>query len=267
MKNHSRIAFAFFLLFALTISLDAYLTCGRIRMTRKNGDGCNCHGEFASPNVVVQIFGPDSLAAGTSAQFTVAVFGGPDSSAGVNIAVSRGAIAPVDTTLCQIEDELTYAFPHPRPVDGAILWNFQYTAPLQSGNDTIWSVGNSVNLNGFPDGDQWNFGDNFYVNVFPSTNITEDEQVKPATFSLQTFPNPFNPVTTLSFVIGHSSFVNVSVYNVEGKKIATPFDEYKEAGTYSVEWNANEFVSGIYYAHLTVDNGKFSATKKLLLVK
>ncbi|MBS4029458.1 MAG: T9SS type A sorting domain-containing protein [Ignavibacteriales bacterium] len=268
MKIHpARTTFILFLVFAFSISLDAYLDCGRIRLTRKNGFGCICHGDFASPNVAVQIFGPDSLAAGTSAQFTIAVFGGPDSSAGVNVAVSRGVIDTVDSTLCKIEDELTYAFPHPRPVDGAITWNFNYTAPLQTGQDTIWSVGNSVNLSGTPEGDEWNFGENFYVNVFPATSVSDERQAKSFSLYLKSYPNPANPNAVFSFFVPYSSFVNLSIFNYEGKAVSNLVNEYKEEGVHQITWSAGNLASSIYFARLSINNDELSAVKKLILVK
>jgi len=95
----------------------------------------------------------------------------------------------------------------------------------------------------------------------------------PTEFELkQNYPNPFNPNTTLSFVIGHLSFVTLKIYDILGREIAILVSEEKPAGEYEVEFNANKFSSGIYFYSLKTENlpdGKagHSAVKKMLLLK
>jgi hypothetical protein len=85
-------------------------------------------------------------------------------------------------------------------------------------------------------------------------------------FSLdQNYPNPFNPNTTLSFVIGHSSFVTLKVYDVLGNEVATLVDGEKPAGSYEVEFDASGLSSGMYFYKL--QTGNFVETKKMLLLK
>jgi carboxypeptidase T len=85
-------------------------------------------------------------------------------------------------------------------------------------------------------------------------------------FSLeQNYPNPFNPTTKLSFVIGHSSFVSIKVYDVLGNEVATLVNEEKSAGSYEVDFNATGLSGGMYLYKLSA--GDFTATKKLLLLK
>lgn len=88
----------------------------------------------------------------------------------------------------------------------------------------------------------------------------------PAGFSLeQNYPNPFNPSTSISYNVGASSFVNIKVFDLTGKEIAVLLNESKPAGRYSVEWNATDLPSGIYYYRL--ETGSFSQTKKMALIK
>jgi len=81
----------------------------------------------------------------------------------------------------------------------------------------------------------------------------------------QNYPNPFNPVTHLEFGISNWGFVTLKIYNILGKEIVTLINENKSAGTYSVEWNAADFPSGIYFYELKVN--KFSQTRKMILLK
>jgi hypothetical protein len=88
----------------------------------------------------------------------------------------------------------------------------------------------------------------------------------PEKFSLrQNYPNPFNPVTHLEFGISDLGFVSLKIYNILGKEVETLLNENKSAGTYSVEWNASEFPSGIYFYELKIN--EFSETRKMLLLK
>jgi hypothetical protein len=100
-----------------------------------------------------------------------------------------------------------------------------------------------------------------------STGIGEEHSSRmDKTFYLQqNYPNPFNPSTILSFVIGHSSFVTLKVYDVIGKEVATLVNEEKPAGTYEVTWTAANLPSGVYFCQLKA--GNYTATKKLLLLK
>jgi hypothetical protein len=95
----------------------------------------------------------------------------------------------------------------------------------------------------------------------------KENEYTPLHFSLhQNYPNPFNPTTTLSFVISHSSFVTLKVYNVFGQEVATLINnKHLEAGNHSVEFNASNLPSGVYFYRLQA--GSYVATKKLLLTK
>ena len=88
----------------------------------------------------------------------------------------------------------------------------------------------------------------------------------PETFVLyDAYPNPFNPVTTISYQISEPSFVKLSIYDISGKLIKTLVNEQKNAGYYSVNWNARNVVSGIYIYR--IESGKFNCERKCLIVK
>jgi Secretion system C-terminal sorting domain len=81
----------------------------------------------------------------------------------------------------------------------------------------------------------------------------------------QNYPNPFNPTTTIRYVIPKESFVTIKVYNLLGKEIATLVNDKKSAGSYSVDFNTNNFASGIYFYKLL--SGTYTATKKMVILK
>jgi|GEM_PF-1731404 hypothetical protein len=100
---------------------------------------------------------------------------------------------------------------------------------------------------------------------------SQREGFVPEEIQLQNYPNPFNPSTAISFQLSAVSNVSLKIYNVLGEEIATLLNnEKKEAGKYEVEFSAANIVSGVYYAHLSVENlwgDNYREVKKLLLVK
>lgn len=83
--------------------------------------------------------------------------------------------------------------------------------------------------------------------------------------SLSNFPNPFNPSTVVSFSIKNAGAVQIQVYDILGRIVSTLVDGYKEAGKYSVSFNASDLPSGIYICSIKA-NG-FAATQKMILAR
>ncbi len=80
------------------------------------------------------------------------------------------------------------------------------------------------------------------------------------------YPNPFNPSTTISYTVSESSHLNLSIYNMKGQLINILNDGIVEPGHYQKEWNASEFSSGIYVVRMSTDTG-FISSQKVVLVK
>ncbi|MBN8568420.1 MAG: T9SS type A sorting domain-containing protein [Ignavibacteria bacterium] len=88
----------------------------------------------------------------------------------------------------------------------------------------------------------------------------------PSRYSLaQNYPNPFNPSTTIIYQLANNGFVSLKVYNMMGREVSTLVNEVKDAGYYSVIFNAKNLSSGMYFYKLTAD--KFNAVKKMVLIK
>lgn len=236
---------------------------GIVGRTLKNGIGCTCHSETPSANVLVVIAGPDTLAAGQSATYTLTIQGGPLVAGGTDIAASDGDLLPIAGDLRKENSELTHVQPK-LSSGGMVTFHFTYTAPSVAGQQTLFANGNSVNLNGFNTGDQWNFAANKIINVVQPTGINDRFSVNSFELS-QNYPNPFNPSTVISWQSPVGSQQTLKIYDVLGNEVATLVDEYKPAGSYEVEFNASNFVSGVYYYQLKVEN--FIATKKMLLLR
>lgn len=65
------------------------------------------------------------------------------------------------------------------------------------------------------------------------------------------YPNPFNASTTISFVLPKSENVELAIYNLLGQKIESLINGYLPAGNHSINWNAGNSPSGIYFARIT----------------
>lgn len=81
----------------------------------------------------------------------------------------------------------------------------------------------------------------------------------------QNFPNPFNPTTKITWQSPVDSWQTLKIYDVLGNEIVTLVDEFKSAGKYEMNFNANNLASGIYF--YTLRSGDFIQTKKMILLK
>lgn len=79
------------------------------------------------------------------------------------------------------------------------------------------------------------------------------------------FPNPFNPVTNISFDLNETGFVEVSIYDITGKKITELFNGNLTKGNHNFRWDATSFSSGIYF--YIIRNNFSTESKKLMLLK
>ena len=97
------------------------------------------------------------------------------------------------------------------------------------------------------------------------------EAALPEAFALsQNFPNPFNPVTQITFALPEDADVVLTVYNMLGQEIKQLADGHFQAGYHTVAWNAtdngNRLVpSGVYFYHIQASN--FNRTMKMVLLK
>ena len=101
--------------------------------------------------------------------------------------------------------------------------------------------------------------------VFVLNGLSEMQPI-PDAFSLgNSYPNPFNPVTTINFGIPEDSEVIIAIYNLQGRIVGTLANHNMRAGYHSVIWNADNFSSGIYI--LKIQAAGHLETQKLMLIK
>lgn len=360
MKLISLLLFFVFAGFVYTVT-DQY-PHGIVGLTLLNGgDGCVCHTLSPASGVNVSIKGPDSLAQGSSAIYTITIKGGSQGAGGFNVAARFGLLSVSDTSAKKIDVELTHVRPKVFSGD-SVRWSFMYTAPAGVTSDTIYSLGLSSDNNGIPSaGDVWNFGSNFPVRILAAvpvelssfngmvttdgvllkwSTVTETNnkgyfierkqtgesgwqnigfvagagtasdiqtyqfvdraplsgavqyRLKQTDYNgsyryyegvtvngesridgfqiMSSYPNPFNPSTSLEFTFGSGGMLAVDIYSANGELVESLGTKAVESGLYRTSWNALNASPGIYFARgvFTPQQGKTeSSVIKLVLLK
>ncbi|HOJ17916.1 MAG: T9SS type A sorting domain-containing protein [Ignavibacteriales bacterium] len=96
---------------------------------------------------------------------------------------------------------------------------------------------------------------------------SEDQESSiPTQFSLrQNYPNPFNPSTTIEYGLPERTFVELKIFNILGKEVATLVNSTQEAGMHNVTFDASKLTSGVYL--YKIKTSKFTEFKKMILLK
>jgi len=106
--------------------------------------------------------------------------------------------------------------------------------------------------------------DTFKVDIL--TSLDNLKQQIPERFGLaQNYPNPFNPVTTIKYQLPKNTDVMLRIYNSLGQEIATLVNQSQPAGYYSVNWNAGNQASGVYFYKIEAES--FRQVRKMLLIR
>jgi len=138
------------------------------------------------------------------------------------------------------------------------IYEATITSPIAVGTDTISAkvISGSDTISIFRKA----------VVVYTNPTSVKEESIQPDKYYLyQNTPNPFNPSTIIIWQSPVSSWQTLKVYDLLGREVAVLVDEYKPAGKYEVEFNADNLPSGIYF--YTINAGGFIETKKMVLIK
>jgi hypothetical protein len=105
------------------------------------------------------------------------------------------------------------------------------------------------------------------INFTGGTSNDDNTLAKPF---LNSYPNPFNPTTNISFNLKKDSKVNLSIFNVKGQKVNDLINENKKAGNHSLIWNGtNQYgktlPTGVYFVRLKTEFDE--RTTKILMIK
>jgi len=111
-----------------------------------------------------------------------------------------------------------------------------------------------------------------FTNLLPNLEVGDAEAVTatPATYSIDNYPNPFNPTTTIGFTLPEASQTRLQIYNIRGQLVRTLVSSNLEAGYHKVEWdgkneNGVKVASGVYIYQIHA--GNFVQTKKMIMMK
>jgi len=179
--------------------------------------------------------------------FTVKFYNGNPENGGIQIAEAN-----VDTTI-SVRSYRNVIVPWVIPLS-LPLENLRIYAVIDQENAVTNEVHENNNMGWAPV-----IGYGSLVNV-------ESDQTQPEQFILyQSYPNPFNPTSTIQYSIPKSEVVSIKVYDILGSEVALLTNEYKTAGTYTVNFNGSNYASGVYFYQLRA--GNFIETKKMILIK
>lgn len=91
-------------------------------------------------------------------------------------------------------------------------------------------------------------------------------QARPVSIHMaQNYPNPFNPVTTIDYRLSTDGTVDLSVYNLQGQKVATLVNQYQQSGSHSAQFDATSLSSGVYVVQFKA--GEIVSRKKMILTR
>lgn len=248
---------------------EIYHSTGMVHTTKKPGstyNGCFCHGETPSSAIQVVIEGPESLGTGEVGTYLLHVIKDTNVAAGINVATFFGDLIVGDSLEQQIlESELTHSVPKFSSDGDSVSWVFHYRAPEVSLYDTLYAVGNSVNMNLDPEGDVWNFSENFIVRVGTPTNVVDRSPLPAHIHLYQNYPNPFNPSTNITYAIARRMRVRLSVFDINGRLVEILWDGIQDAGRYHSVFDASRLSSGVYVYRL--DTESLSRARKMVVMK
>lgn len=97
------------------------------------------------------------------------------------------------------------------------------------------------------------------------TSVDDEVRLPAELFLEQNYPNPFNPQTKISFKIPYKSFINLSIYDIQGKRIQTLINSEYYPGSYSIDFDGTGLNSGVYFYQLKSLYGTLA--KKMILIK
>jgi photosystem II stability/assembly factor-like uncharacterized protein len=99
------------------------------------------------------------------------------------------------------------------------------------------------------------------------SSISSNNEIQtPGNYVLnQNYPNPFNPKTVISYSLMENRHTTLKVFDVLGKEVAVLVNQKQNAGRYSVEFDASDFTSGVYF--YSIESGEFRDIRRMMIIK
>ncbi len=143
--------------------------------------------------------------------------------------------------------------------DTANTWTF-YNAP---DNARIYNLVFTDSLTGYAVGEEGVILKYKYPIV--NSAVSKENMIVSEYILEQNYPNPFNPATTINYSVPKESIITIKIFDLLGNEIEILIDEDHSAGRYSINWDASQLTSGIYYYQLEAND--FKNTKKMILLR
>jgi hypothetical protein len=151
--------------------------------------------------------------------------------------------------------------------EGNEIWEKTYG---REGDDRFHSVQQTLDggyiLAGYTDSFGYGGTDMWIIKTDENGTEIESPFLPQTTELFQNFPNPFNPVTSISYALSQAGQVELSVYNLNGQLVKRLVDGKQEKGANKVEFDAGDLTSGLFIYSLKVD-GRTVQSRKMMLLK
>ena len=146
---------------------------------------------------------------------------------------------------------------------GYMEWDELYEIPGYTNGGILTTDGTMVFVGRIFDNHN-NTSEIFLSRTLQLLNI-QSESIPHKFYLNQSYPNPFNPSTTLDFSIPFSDNVNIRVLDIVGREVDVVINEYLTNGNHRIEWSGQGHPSGIYF--ISFESGGFIETQKVVLMK
>ena len=163
-------------------------------------------------------------------------------------------------------------------VVGARMWTGEYTDIPAMGNDSSTETAGYMEVGGIPTfklmdtatGEMIDLYINGTIDTWASNGVSvvtlSTTPELPSSVTLNgSYPNPFNPATTISFSIPNEMSVDVKIYDISGRVVGELMSGVQSQGLYEITWDASNYASGLYFVRLVA--GTEMHTQKIMLVK
>jgi hypothetical protein len=266
------LAIVLFTVATLPLTLLGYSSSPPDGFTDAPGEGncTTCHNSFPlnSGEGSLLLTAPEVYAPGETYALSLTIENAGQERWGFELTtLGAGTITVTDPTNTQLSGGLylkqTQAGTAAGTPDGPIVWSFDWTAPATGTDEVIfYAAGNAANNNSATSGD---YIYTTMVSISELESVPFGEQISESFKLAPSYPNPFNPTTTIEFTLAEPGIATLNVYSVTGELVATLVDGSLPSGHQSVVFNATNLPSGVYF--YTLKAGSFSDTRKMVLVK
>ena len=148
-----------------------------------------------------------------------------------------------------------------RSTDVGASWTLSHTQTAAQNDISLVADANTCMVG-------WSCGASGTISKMTGSPVGINDPVNqiPSAYSLmQNYPNPFNPTTNITFALPTAGNVELKIYDITGKEVASLVNTFVNAGMHSVSFDASAYASGIYI--YKISTGSFTDSKKMVLIK